>query len=78
MQTKHLEMEALAKRDVAGRLRTLATALSLSSDKTWLMRRARHLEQDAARLEQGVPTSLRSAGARRARAAPVGGPGEPG
>jgi len=52
LNTKHLATEALAKRDVAGRLRTLATGLSLTSDKTWLMRRATHLEQDAARLER--------------------------
>ena len=52
LNTKHLATEALAKRDVARRLKTLATGLSLTSDKTWLMRRATHLEQDAARLER--------------------------
>jgi hypothetical protein len=54
LKSKHLAREALAKRDVAGRLWTLATGLSLSSDKTWLMRRARQLEHDAARLDVQV------------------------
>ena len=51
MKSKKLAIEAVAKRDVAGRLRTLATGLSLSSDKTWLLRRAREFENHAATLE---------------------------
>jgi hypothetical protein len=51
LKSKKLAMEAMAKRDVAGRLRTLATDLSLSSDKTWLLRRAQEFEHRAALLE---------------------------
>jgi hypothetical protein len=51
LKIEHVALEAMAKRDVAGRLRTLATGLLLSSDRTWLMRRAKQLEHDAANLE---------------------------
>ena len=51
LKTKKLAMEAVAQRDVAGRLRTLATALSLNSDKTWLLRRAQEFEHRAAMLD---------------------------
>jgi hypothetical protein len=51
LKAKHVAMEATAKRDVADRLRTLAASLSIGSDKTWLMRRAKQLEHDAASLE---------------------------
>jgi hypothetical protein len=51
LKTNKLAIEATAKRDMAGRLKTLATELSLSSDKIWLIRRARQLEHDAAGLE---------------------------
>ena len=53
-------MDAIAKRDVAGRLRALATSLSLNSDKTWLLRRAQEFEHRAAMLElQAVSVAAR-------------------
>jgi hypothetical protein len=51
LKNKKLAMEAVAKKDVAGRLRTLATGLSRNSDKTWLLRRAQEFEHRAALLE---------------------------
>ena len=51
MKSKKLAMEAVAKRDAAGRLRTLATGLSLNSDKAWLLRRAQEFEHRAVLLE---------------------------
>jgi hypothetical protein len=51
LKSKKLAIEAVAKRDAAGRLRTLATGLSLNSDKTWLLRRAQEFEHRAAMLE---------------------------
>jgi len=51
LKSKKLAMEAVAKRDAAGRLRTLATGLALNSDKTWLLRRAQEFEHHAAILE---------------------------
>ncbi|MEI6203432.1 MAG: hypothetical protein WCP68_15900 [Enhydrobacter sp.] len=52
MKSKKLAVEAVAKRDIAERLRTLATGLSLNSDKIWLLRRAQEFEHHAAMLEQ--------------------------
>ena len=52
LKSKKLAIEVVAKRDVAGRLRTLATGLSLNSDKTWLLRRAQEFEYRAAMLER--------------------------
>ena len=54
LKNQNLAMEAVAKKDAAGRLRTLATELSLNSDKTWLLRRAKQLERDARTLELQV------------------------
>ena len=65
LKSKKLAIEAVTKRDVAGRLRTLATGLSLSSDKTWLLRRAQEFEHHAAMLELQAPTvAARHAAAR--------------
>ena len=44
--------EARAKKDLASRLKKLASEIVHVSDKAWLLRRARHIEQDAERLER--------------------------